>query len=517
MNQERPFFRCEDSALSRKSFDAEVRRIAGGMRSAGLAEGDTVALLMRNDAALAKSIIAADQAGLYSVPLNWHGTNDELGYVLRDAQSKLLIAHSDLLATLDPRTLRDLRVVAVPPPAVVATRYPSPETAIAQHEPNTTSWEEWLVGQQPLEGPAVRARGSIIYTSGTTGRPKGVQREPYRDADAYQANLRTLHTAFGTKPGMRALITGPLYHGGPAAYWRAAYAACRDDGLVVLRRRFDAEEMLACIEQFSITHLFAVPTMFVRLLRLPESVRLRYDVSSLRHVIHSAAPCPTDVKSAMNDWFADTIHEFYGTTETGPITVATPSDARVKPGTVGRMLNGVTLRIIGHDGAELRPGQAGEIYALNANYPEFTYRNRQSDRDELNYRGLVATGDIGYLDDDGYLFICDRAKDMVISGGVNIYPAEIEAALIGIVGVRDCAVFGIPDDEFGEALAAHVELDDGTSLTHADIHEQLAARLARFKIPSVIQFEKNLPREDNGKVYKRRLSDPYWKGRVRRV
>lgn len=517
MSPERQFFECEDSALSRESFDTEVRRIAGGMRSAGLAEGDTVALLMRNDAALAESIIAADLAGLYSVPLNWHSTIDELGYVLRDSQAKLLIAHTDLLATLDTRAFGDLRVVAVPTPAAVAERYRSPETPAAQRDQNWISWKDWLADQQPLERPALRARGSIIYTSGTTGKPKGVQREPYRDADAYQANLRTLHAAFGTKPGMRALITGPLYHGGPAAYWRAAYAACRDEGLVVLRCGFDAEEMLACIDQLGITHLFAVPTMFVRLLRLPESIRLRYDVTSLRHVVHTAAPCPADVKAAMNDWFADAVYEFYGTTETGPITVAAPRDTRLKPGTVGRILDGVTLRVIGRDGEELRPGQTGEICALNANYPEFTYRNRQPDRDELNRRGLIATGDIGHLDDDGYLFISDRAKDMVISGGVNIYPAEIEAALIGIVGVRDCAVFGIPHDEFGEALAAHVELEGGATLTQADIQEQLAVRLARFKIPSVVRFEKNLPREDNGKIYKRRLSDPYWKGRQRRI
>lgn len=521
MNAEPIFFDCESGIQSRGAFDKDVRRIAGGLRASGLCEGDTVAFLMRNDGALAQAMVAADLAGVYSVPLNWHDKSDEIAYVLADSQAKLLIAHADLLAGMDRALLDRIHVVAVPTPRAISQRYAAVQTAASracsQAPANQHLWHEWLAAQTTLEQPSSRPRGAIIYTSGTTGKPKGVQREPYRDLEAYQRNLDTLHAAFGTRGGMRAAITGPLYHGGPGAYWRAAYAACRDEGFVLLRSQFDAEELLALIERHRISHLFMVPTMFVRLLRLPEAVRRRYDISSVRHIVHTAAPCPVDVKAAMNEWFTDTVHEFYGTTETGPITVATPADARAKPGTVGRLQDRVTLRILEVDGTPLPPGQPGEICCRNSTYPDFVYRNRPADRAALDRQGLIATGDVGYLDEDGYLFICDRVKDMVISGGVNIYPAEIEAVLMNIAGVRDCAVFGIPDDEFGEALAAHIEAEPDARLEPADLRAQLATRLAKFKVPSVIRIEPALPREDNGKIYKRRLSDPYWEGYRRRI
>jgi long-chain acyl-CoA synthetase len=253
-----------------------------------------------------------------------------------------------------------------------------------------------------------------------------------------------------------------------------------------------------------------VPTMFVRLLRLPEAVKRRHDLSSLEWVAHAAAPCPVDVKRAMIEWWGPVIHEYYGGTETGIVTFHTAEEALRKPGTVGRALPGGTVRIYGADGRILPAGEIGEIYLWLAGFPDFTYHGLDDKRREVGRDGLVTLGDVGYLDEDGYLFICDRARDMVISGGVNIYPAEIEMALLAMPGVRDCAVFRIPDDEFGEKLCAHIQPDPEVPIGAAEVTEFLRGRLADFKVPRVIKFETALPREDSGKIIKRKLREPYW-------
>ena len=207
-----------------------------------------------------------------------------------------------------------------------------------------------------------------------------------------------------------------------------------------------------------------VPTMFIRLMKLPEEVRRKYDMSSLRHIIHAAAPCPADVKRAMIEWWGPVIYEFYGSTESGAVTFANSEDALKKPGTVGKISPGAELRFIGDDGRVLPPGEIGEIYSRISGNPDFTYHNKPEKRSEIDREGFITSGDVGYIDEDGYVFICDRKRDMVISGGVNIYPAEIEAALHAVPGVHDCAVFGIPDEEFGEALMAVVEPQPGVTL-----------------------------------------------------
>ncbi|RYF31978.1 MAG: long-chain fatty acid--CoA ligase [Comamonadaceae bacterium] len=517
METTQAFFTSERGAVDRQAFDADVRRFAGGLRAAGLQEGDAVALLMRNDTPLAQAMVGADMAGVYSVPLNWHGKPDEIHYILQDSQARLIVGHIDLLEALPPEMLQSLRVIAVPTPEGIALRYARSQSSAEVQNARWELWQDWLEAQPFSETSSSRPRGAIIYTSGTTGKPKGVQREPYSDVDAQRRNLQTLHHAFGTKAGMHAAIVGPLYHGGPGAYWRAAYAATAQSGTVLMRSKFDAEELLGLIEQHRITHLFMVPTMFVRMLRLPAEVRARYDVSSVTHIVHTAAPCPAAIKGAMTEWLGDVVYEFYGTTETGPVTVATPADARAKPGTVGKRQAAVEMVIVDHDGKPVPAGDVGEIYCRNATYPDFTYRNRHADRLALERNGLIATGDIGYLDDEDYLFICDRVKDMVISGGVNIYPAEVEAALLSIAGIRDCAVFGIPHEEFGETLAAHIELEPGHDLEATAVTRALEQVLPRYKVPSLICFDSALPRQDNGKIYKRRLSEPYWEGQGRRI
>jgi long-chain acyl-CoA synthetase len=281
--------------------------------------------------------------------------------------------------------------------------------------------------------------------------------------------------------------------------------------------RFDPEEFLRLIEVESIDTLFMVPTMFVRLMKLPEELRRKYDTSSLRHVVHAAAPCPADVKRAMIEWWGPVIYEYYGSTEATALTFANSEDALKKPGTVGKILEGVELRFLGDNGVPLPQGEIGEIYSHIAQNPDFTYHNKPEKRAEIERDGFITSGDVGYIDKDGYVFICDRKRDMVISGGVNIYPAEIEAALHALPGVQDCAVFGIPDEEFGEALMAVVEPQGGVTLDIADIRAQLKSSLADYKVPKHVEIQRNLPREDSGKIFKRRLRDPYWERAGRRI
>ena len=260
-----------------------------------------------------------------------------------------------------------------------------------------------------------------------------------------------------------------------------------------------------------------VPTMFIRLMKLPDEVRRRYDMSTLRHIIHAAAPCPADVKRAMIEWWGPVIYEFYGSTESGAVTFATSEDALRKPGTVGKVSPGAELRFVGEDGRILPQGEIGEIYSRIAGNPDFTYHNKPEKRAEIDRDGFITSGDVGYMDAEGYVFLCDRNRDMVISGGVNIYPAEIEAVLHAVPGVHDCAVFGIPDAEFGEALMAVVEPQPGRVLDPMEIRTRLKASLADYKVPKHIEIQHKLPREDSGKIFKRRLRDPYWEQAGRQI
>jgi long-chain acyl-CoA synthetase len=310
------------------------------------------------------------------------------------------------------------------------------------------------------------------------------------------------------------LLPGPLYHAAPNSF---GLRAGRLGGALVLMPRFEAEEFLRLIEEQKIDTIFMVPTMFIRLLKLPEAVRRKYDTSSLRHVIHAAAPCPADVKRAMIAWWGPVIYEYYGSTESSALTFANSDDALKKPGTVGRVLDGVELRFLGEDGTSLPQGAIGEIYSRVTGNPDFTYHNKPEKRAEIERDGFITSGDVGYIDEDAYVFLCDRKRDMVISGGVNIYPAEIEAALHAVPGVQDCAVFGIPDDEFGEALMAVVEPQAGVTLDAASIRALLKTVLADYKVPKHVEIKLNLPREDSGKIFKRRLRDPYWERAGRRI
>jgi long-chain acyl-CoA synthetase len=298
-----------------------------------------------------------------------------------------------------------------------------------------------------------------------------------------------------------------MYHIAPNIF-ALAIAALGDR--LVLQPKFDPLQLLQMIEEHAITTLNVVPTMFVRLLRLPKDERERYDLSSLTHAVHNAAPCPPEVKRKMIQWWGPVIWEVYGGTESGPATACDSADWLSHPGTVGRPIEGSTIKILDDEGTQLPAGEVGEIFVHSSTNSEFTYHGLEIERAEIEKHGLITLGDMGYLDGDGFLFLCDRKRDMVISGGVNIYPAEIESALIGIDGVADCAVFGVPDPEFGESLLAVVEKAPGSTITAKSVRDRLESVLARYKVPRRIEFGSNLPREDSGKIYKRKLRDLYW-------
>jgi long-chain acyl-CoA synthetase len=313
---------------------------------------------------------------------------------------------------------------------------------------------------------------------------------------------------------MRALHPAPLYHSAPSSY---AVQGMLYGELLVLEQRFDAERALALIERHRLTHAYLVPTMYVRLLRLSSEIRKRYDLSSMRFVASTGSPCPAELKRAMIEWWGPVFNESYAASELGYITAISSQEALRKPGSAGRALGPATIRILDEDGRELPRGKVGLIYARQPAYPDFTYNNNPEARTKIERDGLWTLGDMGFLDDEGYLYVCDRASDMVISGGVNIYPAEIEATLALMPGVRDCAVFGIPDEEFGEALAAAVQTEPGTNLDKEGVQRYLAAHIASYKVPRVIEFHAELPREESGKIFKRRLRAPYWEKTGRRI
>ncbi|MDO8399466.1 MAG: acyl-CoA synthetase [Bradyrhizobium sp.] len=487
-------------------------RIAGGLRKLGVGQGDSVCILMRNDIAFIEAAYAAMRLGAYAVPVNWHFKPEEINYILKDSGTPVLIGHADMLHQLRDAIPTGVTVLSVPTPPEILGNYKIDPAHLATPD-FATDFELWLQAQAPYDGPALPQPQNMIYTSGTTGHPKGVRRNA--PTPAQSANAEAMRAMiYGLKPGARALLPGPLYHSAPNSF---GLRAGRLGGALVLMPRFDPEEFLRLVEREKIDTIFMVPTMFIRLMKLPEAVRRKYDMSSLRHIIHAAAPCPADVKRAMIEWWGPVIYEFYGSTESGAVTFANSEDALKKPGTVGKIAPGAELRFVGDDGKILPQGEIGEIYSRIPGNPDFTYHNKPEKRAEIDLDGFITSGDVGYIDQDGYVFICDRKRDMVISGGVNIYPAEIESALHAVPGVHDCAVFGIPDAEFGEALMAVVEPQPGVTLDVADIRTQLKASLADYKVPKHVEIQQNLPREDSGKIFKRRLRDPYWERAGRRI
>ena len=516
-----PTLHFQNSRIEAEVFSQRWQRSAAALRAVGVREGDVIAMMVRNSPLALELTLAARWIGAYWCPVNWHFKGEELDYILADSQASVFIADAAILAGLNDLTGLNaltasgaagdkggvaLKVFAAHAAAGAASRHPS--------------WEATRDAQDADAVPQSPQRGAMFYTSGTTGRPKGIRRTPSTPAQV-AAGVGVMRHCMGfeveTYGPIRALVSAPMYHSAPNSF---SLGAALFDAQLHIEERFDAEDTLRLIAEHRITHAYLVPTMYVRMLRLPDAVKQRYDLSSMKFVSSTGSPCSPEVKRAMVEWWGPVIYESYGSSELGYMTRLDSHEALRKPGSAGKALPGVRIAILGDDGQPLAAGAAGLIYASNDALADFTYAGNDAARRKMEVQGLKTMGDVGYLDEEGFLFIVDRSADMVISGGVNIYPAEIEAVLQVMPGVADCAVFGIPSEEFGEALGCAVQRADntpGAALDEAAVQGFLKARLASFKVPQVVAFHESLPREDTGKIFKRKLREPYWAGKTRRI
>jgi long-chain acyl-CoA synthetase len=504
-----------DRRLENATLDARVARASAGLLKLGVEPGDVVALFLRNDFAFLEASLACGLIGAYSTPLNWHSSQEEASYLFEDCGARVIVIHADLLPRVGRAIPKGCAVLVVETPPEIAAAYGLERSTLAA-APGDCDWYSWLEGFAPYDGPSAPSPGAIIYTSGTTGRPKGVRRPP-PSPEQMELSRRVARRVFGLDgPGAEivTVIPGPMYHSSPNGY---ATLATRMGATVILMPRFDPEDLLRLIERHRVTHVQMVPIMFHRLLGLSADVRRSYDVSSLKFVSHAAAPCPPPVKRAMLEWWGPIIYEFYGSTETGALTFSTPQDWLGRPGTVGRPIPEVDVAVLGEYGLPRAPSEPGEIAARARALPDFTYHGDAAVGSEADRSELIRSGDIGYLDEDGFLFLCDRAKDMIISGGVNIYPAEIEAHLSKMPGVADCAVFGIPDDEYGEAICAAVQPVSGAVVSDESVRAFLRQHVSGYKVPRRVEIHAELPREDSGKIFKRKLRDPFWQTFGRKI
>lgn len=490
---------------------ARCNKLVHGLRSLGLTTGDAVATVLPNCAELYTVYLACLQAGWYLVPINNHLVGPEIAYILENCEAKALVAHE--------RYAGISAVAADEANLDVERRFlvgenGKPAAATAGYTPI-----EDLIDGQPSTQPDDRTAGAVMnYTSGTTGRPKGIRRA-LSGITPEQAGLGFggMLMLFGIQPrdDNVHLVGSPLYHTAVLVF---SGAALNFGHSVVLMDKWAPEPMLERIERYKVTHSHMVPTQFRRLLALPDDTRQSYDLSSMRHMIHAAAPCPVDVKRRMIEWWGSTIDEYYAASEGGG-TIVTADDWMKRPGTVGRAWPISEVTILDEDGNTLGAGQIGTVY-MSMPGADFQY-HKDPDKTAANRIGKFFTvGDLGYLDEEGYLFLCDRKIDMIIWGGTNIYPAEIEGELVSHPKVMDAAVFGIPDEEWGEQIKAVIEpVDDVFPPPGPELAEELLAycaeRLAKFKVPKSIQFVAELPRDPNGKLLKRRLRDPYWEGHDR--
>jgi long-chain acyl-CoA synthetase len=503
---------------STAQINERAARAASGLASLGVGAGDTVALYLRNDFPFFEASFAAGMLGAYPTPVNWHYTQDEARYLFENSGARAIVIHADLIGPVRAAFPPGVPVLVVETPPEVAEAYGiDPASRRIPH--GMTDWDRWLEGFEPRDAGAVAAPGTIIYTSGTTGRPKGVRRHP-PTAEQAARGAAILMRGFGFTDYLAepdrivTVVTGPMYHSAPNAY---GLSSARMGARVILQPRFDPEDLLRLIETEQVTHLHMVPIMFNRLTKLPEAVKAKYDVSSLRFVVHAAAPCPAPTKRAMIEWWGPVINEYYGATETGIVVFCDSAEWLTHPGTVGRPIPEAEVKVIDEAGEALPPRAIGEVVAKVRAGSDFTYHGDDEKRLAAEKAGLIAPGDIGYFDEDGFLYLCDRAKDMIISGGVNIYPAEIEAELHKMPGVADCAVFGIPDDDYGEAICAVVQPQPGAALGEAEVRAHLRGVMAGYKVPRKVAFMAELPREDSGKIFKRKLREPYWEGLDRRI
>jgi long-chain acyl-CoA synthetase len=486
--------------------DRRSLQVARLLDAHGIGTQDRVAIFLPNRPEYFEIAWGAQRHGVYWVPVNWHLTADEVAYIVADSGAQVLFASPETaeVAAAIARTLPDLKAAYL----------------IGGGHPELASYEEAIAAQpaEPMEGETEGI--TFFYSSGTTGRPKGIRRShefpPFGTGLALDFLMAFV---FGFNADSRYLCPAPLYHAAPIGF---AMGTQRNGGTVVLMPRFDAAECLRAIEGHQITHVQFVPTHFVRMLKLPEAQRLSFGLSSLELVIHAAAPCPADVKRQMIEWLGPKITEYYAGSEGNGITIISSAEWLERPGSVGRPI-GAVVHVVGADGQELPVGEDGIIYFEGG---KFEYHNDPAKTaGSVNEQGWSTLADIGHLDADGYLYLADRRTDLIISGGVNIYPAEVEEALVMHPAVADVAVIGVPDAEMGQSVLAVVQpavqpaaagLDDGLdngTLDQAALAAELIAhcrtRLASFKCPRSVEFVSELPRLPTGKLLRRRVREDH--------
>ncbi|MFN5244958.1 MAG: acyl-CoA synthetase [Novosphingobium sp.] len=474
--------------------DRRSNQVAQLLRSRGIKIGDTVAICMENHPWFFCLTWGFQRSGVHYVGISSRLTPPEIAYILEDSGAKILFGSAYLAPTLD-------EVAKLAPVEQLRFDTPGPMSA-----------EDALAAMPDTRIADERAGVDMLYSSGTTGRPKGVKIPLPEDPAIDQANalVGLILMAFGIKPDAVYLTPAPLYHAAPL---RWSMTVQKIGGTVVVMEKFDPEAALAAIEKYKITDSQFVPTHFVRMLKLPEEVRKKYDTSTMKCAIHAAAPCPVPVKQAMIEWWGPVIYEYYAGTEGNGFTFVTSPEWLTKPGTVGKALTGI-IRVCDEDGNEVPRGTEGQIFfEPTEGMVPFEYHNDpEKTRDARNKHGWSSLGDVGYQDEDGYLFLTDRKSFMIISGGVNIYPQEIENLLVTHPKVADAAVIGAPNPEMGEKVVAVIQPLDMSQAGEAladEIREYLAGQLSRVKMPRQIDFREQLPRELTGKLYKRLLRDEY--------
>jgi long-chain acyl-CoA synthetase len=491
---------ADGQTVSYDELHQRSQRVAALLHEAGLRRGDNVAMVITNRAEFLEIAWGCQLSGLYYTPVNTHLTVDEVAYIVADCEARALFIDSSI--DFSPADLGSL---------------PGQLDVLISVGGSLPGWRSYQdVVAAAGDAPPASDGTEMLYSSGTTGRPKGVRRPlPAENGSWAQAVLElALVHRYRMNPSSVYLSPAPLYHAAGVNYTMAVH---RVGAASIIMRKFDAETVLRLIETHRVTHAQFVPTMFVRMLKLPEAVRSQYDVSSLECVLHAAAPCPVDVKQRMMDWFGPIIHEYYGGTEGFAGSTIGPEEWLTHPGSVGKPLTAV--HILGEDGTELPIGESGEIYFEGG--PDFEYfKDPAKTASICNGRGWRTLGDMGHVDRDGYLYLTDRSTFMIVSGGVNIYPQEAENLLVMHPKLVDAAVFGVPNDEFGEEVKAVVQPVDGIApgpALEAELIDYCRAHLAAYKCPRSVEFDPELPRDPNGKLYKRRIRDRYWQGRMSRI
>lgn len=483
-----------------RQLDEGSNRLAQYFRHLGLRRGDGIALFLENHPRFFEVCWAAQRSGLYYTAISSKLTAPEVEYIVNDCGARVFISSHALAAVAAALTI----------PAVES------RLMLDGAVPGYAAYED-VVAAQPAEPIPDEEEGQdMLYSSGTTGRPKGVRPNlTGRPAGTPPALVRLLTALYEMNADTVYLSPAPLYHAAPL---RFNMTVQRLGGTCVVMEHFDAAGALALIERYGVTHSQWVPTMFVRMLRLPPDVREAHDLSTLRCAIHAAAPCPVPVKEQMIEAWGPILHEYYGGTEGNGLTALSTEEWLAHRGSVGKAVFG-TLHILGEDGRPLPPGEQGSVYFSNG--AGFKYHN-DPDKTSQAYdpEGRSTLGDVGYMDADGYLYLTDRKANMIITGGVNVYPQEAENTLILHPKVADAAVFGVPNEVFGEEVKAVVELVDADD-TCPELAEELLAfcreHLAAVKCPRSLDFEVQLPRHPTGKLYKRLLKDRYWKGHTTRI